>query len=204
MPTRERIHAGNRLPRTEPVNILNVFGLIAVSTMLIAYALERRSPSFVLLFAAACAASSVYGFLAGTWPFGAIEAIWTAVAVRRWSQHTAAAPGTGSGRPIACDMRALSTAERERYDVLRPRVLSAVKQIQEMPTRFSLRIGSSVPMADVAEWVEMERRCCAFLDINVSLRSDNTMWIEIGGTAAIKAFVKEEFGVSRSGKHQRS
>jgi len=57
---------------------------MAVSTMLIAYALEDRSPGFILLFAAACAASSAYGFLAGTWPFGIVEAVWTTVALRRW------------------------------------------------------------------------------------------------------------------------
>jgi len=48
------------------------------------YALEDRSPSFTLAFAAACAMGSAYGFLQGAWPFGVIEAIWAAVAVRRW------------------------------------------------------------------------------------------------------------------------
>lgn len=54
-------------------------------------------------------------------------------------------------------MRALSIAERDRYDVLRPRVLAAVEQVQEMPTDFHLRISrSSVTISDVAEWMEME------------------------------------------------
>ena len=66
------------------MSILTLVGLIAVSTMLVAYALEDRSPAFILLFAAACAASSAYGFLAGTWPFGIVEAVWTTVALRRW------------------------------------------------------------------------------------------------------------------------
>ena len=63
---------------------LNAFGLVAVSLMLIFYALESRSPAFVLAFAGACAASSIYGFLQGAWPFGIIEAVWAAVAARRW------------------------------------------------------------------------------------------------------------------------
>ena len=41
--------------------------------MLLSYALERHSPWWVLIFALACAASSLYGWLAGTWPFGVIE-----------------------------------------------------------------------------------------------------------------------------------
>lgn len=28
--------------------------------------------------------SSIYGFLAGTWPFGVVEAIWAAVAINRY------------------------------------------------------------------------------------------------------------------------
>jgi hypothetical protein len=29
----------------------------------------------------------VYGFLAGTWPFGIVEAIWAVVAMFRWRQR---------------------------------------------------------------------------------------------------------------------
>jgi len=170
-----------------------VFGLISVSTMLIAYASEDRSRAFVLLFAIACAASSVYGFVAGTWPFGVVEGVWTAVALRRW----AARKGTGSElpveRPIACDMTALSADERRRYDVLRPRVLEALEHADETVSGFRLRIGGAVSIHDVAEWLEMEHRCCAFLDILLALKGDGTRWIEMGGSPAIKTFLKEEF-----------
>jgi hypothetical protein len=63
---------------------LTLFGLFAVSAMLAAYALEDRSPWFVLAFAGACALASIYGFLQGAWPFGVVEGIWTLVALRRW------------------------------------------------------------------------------------------------------------------------
>ena len=63
---------------------LSAFGLFAVTAMLVTYALERRSPWFVLAFAAACALGSVYGFLHGAWPFGLVEAVWSFVALRRW------------------------------------------------------------------------------------------------------------------------
>jgi len=52
--------------------------------MLLSYALEMRSSWWVLVFAFACAASSLYGFLAGTWPFGVVEGVWAFVALRRW------------------------------------------------------------------------------------------------------------------------
>jgi hypothetical protein len=73
---------------------LTIFGLFAVTAMLVCYALEDRSPWFILAFAGACALGSLYGFLQGAWPFGLVEAIWSAVAVRRWAHASRAAnPG---------------------------------------------------------------------------------------------------------------
>jgi hypothetical protein len=63
---------------------LTAFGLFAVTAMLVCYALEDRSPWFILAFSGACAPGSVYGFLQGAWPFGAVEAVWSLVALRRW------------------------------------------------------------------------------------------------------------------------
>ena len=63
---------------------LTLFGLLAVAAMLVFYALEDRSPWFILAFALACALGSIYGFMQGAWPFGLVEAIWALVAVRRW------------------------------------------------------------------------------------------------------------------------
>jgi hypothetical protein len=64
--------------------VLTLFGASAVSFMMLMYALERRHNGFILAFACGCALSSVYGFLAGTWPFGVVEAIWALVALHRY------------------------------------------------------------------------------------------------------------------------
>ena len=63
---------------------LSLFGLFAVSAMLLCYALESRSAWFILGFSFSCALGSTYGFLQGAWPFGCVEAVWTIVAARRW------------------------------------------------------------------------------------------------------------------------
>jgi hypothetical protein len=60
---------------------LTAFGFVAVTLMLIFYALEDRSPWFILAFSGACALGSIYGFLQGAWPFGVVEAIWACVGV---------------------------------------------------------------------------------------------------------------------------
>jgi hypothetical protein len=67
--------------------MLTIFGASAVSFMMLMYALERRHAGFVLAFACGCALSSVYGFLAGTWPFGVVEAMWALIALHRFANR---------------------------------------------------------------------------------------------------------------------
>jgi hypothetical protein len=64
--------------------MLTAFGVIAVTFMMVMYALERRDSRFILAFARGCLLSSVYAFLAGVWPFGVVEVIWATVAVQRY------------------------------------------------------------------------------------------------------------------------
>jgi hypothetical protein len=71
------------------MNGFTLFGVLAVTSMMVFYALEDRDRRFILAFAAACLLASAYGFLQGAWPFGVVEAIWAGVAVRRWRRRTA-------------------------------------------------------------------------------------------------------------------
>jgi hypothetical protein len=66
------------------MSLLNLFGLAAVTAMLVFYAFEDRSPWCSRAFGGACAMGSLYGFLQGAWPFGVVEAIWAVVAANRW------------------------------------------------------------------------------------------------------------------------
>jgi hypothetical protein len=68
------------------VDRLTLFGLLAVTLMLVFYALEERSPLCVLGFAIAGVLASCYGFLQGAWPFGLVEGVWSLIALRRWRQ----------------------------------------------------------------------------------------------------------------------
>jgi hypothetical protein len=67
---------------------VTIFGVVSLTFMMAMYALERRGSAFIVAFAAGCALSSSYGFLSGAWPFGAVEAVWTLIAARRfWQQR---------------------------------------------------------------------------------------------------------------------
>ena len=68
--------------------MLTVYGVAVLTFMMLMYALESRGSLFVLAFALGCVLSSSYGFLAGTWPFGVVEAIWAVIALERWRRRT--------------------------------------------------------------------------------------------------------------------
>ena len=68
---------------------VTLYGVCAVSFMMLMYALERRGRVFIAAFALGCVLSSVYGFWSGAWPFGVVELIWAGIALRRYQAPTA-------------------------------------------------------------------------------------------------------------------
>ena len=69
------------------MDALTAFGLVAVSAMMLCYALEHKSRWYTLGFASACGLGSIYGFLQGAWPFGVVEAVWMGVALWKWARR---------------------------------------------------------------------------------------------------------------------
>ena len=66
--------------------LIETFGFISVSAMVLFYSLEARSPSYVLAFAGSCLSAAAYAALIGSWPFAAVESLWSVVALSRWRQ----------------------------------------------------------------------------------------------------------------------
>lgn len=66
------------------MNGTTLFGVASLTFMMVMYVLEHRDHRFIPGFALGCALSSLYGFLAGAWPFGILEAIWCMIAVSRF------------------------------------------------------------------------------------------------------------------------
>ena len=56
-------------------------GVGAVLIMMAMYAPQRCARWFILALAIG---SSTYGFLSGAWPYGAIEFVWSGIALRRY------------------------------------------------------------------------------------------------------------------------
>ena len=66
--------------------LIEAFGFISVSAMVLFYSLEARSPAYVLAFAGSCLSAAAYAALIGSWPFAVVESLWSVVAFNRWRQ----------------------------------------------------------------------------------------------------------------------
>jgi hypothetical protein len=66
------------------MNAMTVYGIVVLVFMMAMYSLEGHHRRYVAMFALGCALSSSYGFASGAWPFGAVEAIWSLIALRRF------------------------------------------------------------------------------------------------------------------------
>ena len=87
--------AARLLGQGSGMDALTLFGLFAVSFMLVCYMKEAASPWWTLAFAAGCVMGSAYGFLQGAWPFGLVELAWAGVAMDKWWKSR------GRGEPVA-------------------------------------------------------------------------------------------------------
>jgi hypothetical protein len=70
---------------------IELFGIAAVTVMVITYALEDRAVTYILAFSVSCIAAAIYAILIRSWPFAVVETIWSLVAFRRWLRRRIAA-----------------------------------------------------------------------------------------------------------------
>lgn len=100
---------------------------------------------------------------------------------------------------FACNMKAISSTERIRYNVLMKKIKAGVKQQREITDGYAWELdGKALCLPEAAEWVAMERRCCPFLTLQLEATGTGTgYWINLKGPAGVKAFLVEEFGINR-------
>ena len=99
--------------------------------------------------------------------------------------------------PLACDMTALSTSQRARYDVLRTQLGKASQEVRELPNGYGLSFAPDLEAyLAISEFVLLERRCCPFLRFNVELEPNcGPLWLRLTGPKGTKPLLREELGV---------
>jgi hypothetical protein len=98
-----------------------------------------------------------------------------------------------AGEHFACNMKALSNAERARHHELTKMLLAAVAEKAELENGYGLRLPAS-ELAHAAEWVGFEARCCPFFTFGLEQsRDQGPLWMRITGSEGVKAFIRAEF-----------
>ncbi len=96
-----------------------------------------------------------------------------------------------------CNLKALSVKERARHMQLTYKIERARAETVELANGFAFRFqDGTVSLADLAEWISGERKCCPFFDFEIELQGNNgPLWLKLRGQDGVKAFMRSEFGV---------
>ena len=92
---------------------------------------------------------------------------------------------------IACNLGALSAAERRRRAALAEALVPQARSIQELSDGYALQLAATASLAHEAlEWVLLERRCCPFLGFELELGSqEGALWLRLRGGPGVKEFL---------------
>jgi hypothetical protein len=96
-----------------------------------------------------------------------------------------------------CNIKALSPDERVRHDKLNQKLLAARKEVIETAKGYELQFRpAEVSLAELAEWVTAESKCCPFFDFHIDLEHEGSLLcLRLTGEEGIKPFIRAEFRV---------
>ena len=111
-------------------------------------------------------------------------------------------PPGSSEKPLACDVQALTAEERRRHEALGEKLLAAAVHASELPDGFELTLdldrirdskGKPYCVVEVAEWVDLESRCCPFLDFGIAQKGkEHLVRLRLTGGLGVKEFLRTE------------
>lgn len=96
-----------------------------------------------------------------------------------------------------CNTKALTPEERAHHKQLSERLLAVRKQSIETEKGYEFQFSrADVSLADIADWVAAESKCCPFFDFHIDLeREGRLLCLRLTGEPGIKEFIREEFSV---------
>ncbi len=98
---------------------------------------------------------------------------------------------------FACNAKALSPAERAHHKQLTEKLLAARTATVETEKGYEFQFSpSTVSIAELADWVVAEGKCCPFLDFHIDLEQEGKLaCLRLTGQEGTKAFIRSEFQV---------
>ena len=96
-----------------------------------------------------------------------------------------------------CNTKALSPAERTKHEALTKKLLEVRRATVETDKGYELQFNpADVTVAEVAEWVVMESKCCSFFDFHIDVENAGTLiCLRLTGAEGVKQFIRAEFAL---------
>ena len=96
-----------------------------------------------------------------------------------------------------CNIKALTPEERAHHKQLGDKLMAARKEIVEMEKGYEFQFSpKDVTLAELADWVVNESKCCPFFDFHIDLENEGKLLcLRLTGEEGIKQFIRAEFRV---------
>jgi hypothetical protein len=112
--------------------------------------------------------------------------------------HEAAAQEAGRTTSVlTCNINGIPLQERARYGQLVEVLRHAIQKRRELPDGYAFQMDTKQIGTDqLAEWIELERKCCPFFRFEIRWTSQNgAVWLNLSGPEGVKEFILDEFGL---------
>ena len=98
-----------------------------------------------------------------------------------------------------CNIKALTPAERARHDELTEKLITVRKEVVEMEKGYEFQYSpTDVSLAELAEWVVAEAKCCPFFDFHIDLEREGALLcLRLTGEEGVKSFIRAEFPLAK-------
>ena len=101
-----------------------------------------------------------------------------------------------SDPPIACTPKALDATQRARQKTLLAVIQKKIVRTEELGNGYALRLPNDhATFLEAAEWISLERKCCAFAEFQLEWRLDNSVWVKLTGKEGVKEVLAAEMGL---------
>ena len=96
-----------------------------------------------------------------------------------------------------CNIKALTPEERAHHKQLGDKLTAARKAIVETEKGYEFQFSPpDVTIAELADWVVEESKCCPFLDFHIDLENEGKLLcLRLTGEEGIKQFIRAEFSL---------
>lgn len=95
--------------------------------------------------------------------------------------------------PIACNLTAIDSDEREKHRQTAEAVFEAIDELRELPDGYAFRLPPDTQIITQAgAFFSRERLCCPFFNFTLEVTPEQgPVWLQLTGREGVKQYVEE-------------